>query len=62
MGIIEKGEDKDSIAASKVWLEYSLPKPKQALRVSGDKNAPLSGLSLEDLLAVGRGVKAKKED
>ena len=59
MGIIQNGEDKDAIAAGKVWLDYSLPKPKQTVKVSGNGTAsPLATLSLEDLLALGRGVKA----
>lgn len=50
-------KDADRVAAAKVVLEYTVPKPKQTLKVSGDKNAPFSALSLEDLLALGRGVK-----
>lgn len=56
--VMRHGEnDKDRVAAAKVVLEYTVPKPKQTLKVSGDKSAPLSALSLEDLLVLGRGVK-----
>lgn len=34
-GIILDGEDKDSVAAAKVVLEYTVPKPKQTHKVEG---------------------------
>jgi hypothetical protein len=55
--IIESGADKDAIAAGKVWLEYSLPKPKQTHRVEGKGGDPLASLTAEQLVAFIKGGK-----
>ena len=55
MGIIENGSDKDATAAGKVWLEYSLPKPKQTHRVEGKGGDPLAVLTPEQLVAFVKG-------
>lgn len=57
MGIIENGSDKDATAAGKVWLEYSLPKPKQTHRVEGKNGDPLVSLTPEQLVAFVKGGK-----
>lgn len=57
MGIIENGSDKDSTAAGKVWLEYSLPKPKQTHRVESNGKDVLAGLTPDQLVAFVKGEK-----
>lgn len=56
--IIKDGTDKDAASAIRVLYEFTLPKPKQRVKVEGANRSPFEGLSLEDLLALGRGVKA----
>jgi hypothetical protein len=50
----------DRTKAAKVVLELVLPKPKQSVRLSGDKKnpvAPLAGLTVDQLLALATGQK-----
>jgi hypothetical protein len=55
--IIANGSDRDATAAGKVWLEYSLPKPRQAHKVEGVGGRPLEVLTSEQLVAFVAGRK-----
>jgi hypothetical protein len=55
--IIRSGSDKDSTAAAKVVLEYTVPKPKQTHRVEGKGGDPLALLSPEQLVEFIKGRK-----
>lgn len=59
--IIANGSDKDAATAIRVLYDFTLPKPKVRVKVEGAPDSPFAGLSLEDLLALGRGVKASEE-
>ena len=49
-------KDQDRNTAAKIVLEYTVPKPKQAVRVkvSGDKDSPLAGVDMAAVLALAK--------
>lgn len=51
------GDDKAKTAAAKTVLEYTVPKPKQRLKVSGQLSNPLGEVSTEDVQAIIRAAK-----
>lgn len=51
------GDDKAKVAAAKTVLEYTVPKPKQRLKVSGQLSNPVAELSTEDIQAIIRAAK-----
>lgn len=52
---------KDQIAAVKVLFEFTLPKPKQEVELSGSvKTSPLAGMSREELLSIALGKPPEK--
>lgn len=55
--ILRDGEDRDALAAAKLILDFTVPRPKVTHRVEGTAGGPLAGLTLEQLLAVGRAAK-----
>ena len=55
--VIRNGSDKDSTAAAKVVLEYTISKPKQTHRVEGKGGDPLAVLTPEQLVAFVKGEK-----
>lgn len=58
MRVMKGGTDKDATSAAKVWLEFSVPKPKQTHRVEGRNGDPLGVLTPEQLVAF---ITGKKE-
>ncbi len=56
--IIRNGSDKDSTAAARVVLEYTVPKPKQTHRVEGKGGDPLAVLTPDQLVEF---IKGRKE-
>jgi hypothetical protein len=55
--ILRDGEDRDALAAAKLILDFTVPRPKITHRVEGTAGGPLAGLTLQELLAVGRAAK-----
>ena len=52
---------KDRVAAVKVLFEFTLPKPKQEVELSGQvKTSPLAGMTREELLAIALGKPPEK--
>jgi hypothetical protein len=49
--IIREGEDKDANVAIRIVYDFSLPKPKQTMKVEGGGKDPLSDLTAEALVA-----------
>lgn len=48
--IVAEGSDKDANVAAKVLLDYAVPKPKQTVRMEGDKDV-LAVVTSDDLVA-----------
>jgi len=46
-----EAKDADKIAAAKVTLDFTVPKPKQTHRVEGNNGDPLAALTPEQLVA-----------
>jgi hypothetical protein len=46
------GDNKSKVAAAKTVLEYTVPKPKQRLKVSGQLSNPVGDLSTEEIQAL----------
>ena len=57
--VMQNGEDKARVAAAKTVLEYTVPKPKQRLKVSGQLSNPVGELSTEDIQALIRATKGE---
>jgi hypothetical protein len=57
--IIENGDDKNANAASKIVLEFSIRKPTQRHKVSGQLSNPVGELSTEDIQALIRATKGE---
>lgn len=57
MEIIENGEHKDVIAATRLAVEYTIRKPKQTHRVEGKGSDLLAALTPEQLVAFVKGEK-----
>jgi len=55
--IIENGEHKDVIAATKLAAEFTLRKPKQTHRVEHKGQDPLAGLTPEEIVKFVKGEK-----
>lgn len=55
--IIETGEDKDAIAATRLAAEFTIRKPKQTHRVEGKGGDPLAVLTADQLVAFVKGEK-----
>lgn len=55
--IIREGEHKDAVAASKVVLEYTVPKPRQKVSVKSEGKDPLAVLTPEQIVAFVKGEK-----
>jgi hypothetical protein len=56
--VMASEDDKAATGAAKVWLEYTVPKPKQTHRLEGKGGDPLAMLSPEALVAF---ITGKKE-
>jgi len=50
IGIVEAGEDKDSIAAAKLLKAYAYGNPRQQVEVTGDDGGPLEIATTRGLL------------
>jgi hypothetical protein len=57
--VMVHGDDKAKVSAAKTVLEYTVPKPKQRLKVSGQLSNPVGELSIEEIQALIRATKGE---